>query len=159
MANLPGKPLPSATEALQQIPDNTSNINSSLEHLESDPLNAYDICLEFERKAVATNAYKEVMYARILGYLVLYAPLDTALREMSHVIHNCSPRFSDSSSKSAFSLRDGDFEKLAKIGETFLLFFIRPCESISSFFHEGDCHTTSTCSSQATWQGTLTPFI
>ncbi|KAJ3774593.1 hypothetical protein FB446DRAFT_843871 [Lentinula raphanica] len=127
MANLPGKPLPSATEALQQIPvNNTSNINSSLEHLESDPLNAYDICLEFERKAVAMNAHKEVMYARILGYMVLYAPLDTALREVSHVIHNCSPRFSDSSSKSAFSLDDGDFEKLAKIGETFLLFFIRP---------------------------------
>ncbi|KAJ3712859.1 hypothetical protein C8R42DRAFT_615201 [Lentinula raphanica] len=123
---LPGKPLPSATEAAQQSLSNYDNINPAFVCLESNALGAYEICLAFEQRAVATNKYKDVMYARILGYLILHVPSDAARRELNSIIHSCSASLSRLESAGSSSSVDGsDFEKLSELGETFLLFFIR----------------------------------
>ncbi|KAJ3837494.1 hypothetical protein F5878DRAFT_622249 [Lentinula raphanica] len=121
---LPGKPLPSDTEAAQQLLSNYNNINPASVCLESNALGAYEICLAFEQRAIATNKYKDVMYARILGYLILHVPSDAARREMNSIIHSCSASLSRESAGSS-SVDGCDFEKLSELGETFLLFFIR----------------------------------
>ncbi len=97
-------------------------------------LSAYRVCLQFEDKAVK-NAEAEaksggaskskgtsqkvdlqlpVIYARILGYLLYFTTSHRASADITTVIHSCHT--------------EGRFEKLEKLGEHFLNYFIRECE-------------------------------
>ena len=72
-------------------------------------LGAYNIILDFERNA-KTN--KDVLHARILGYLILHAPSIHARHEMVRVIHSCGQ----------------NHDTLSELGESFFYLYIRPCK-------------------------------
>ncbi|KAF5339670.1 hypothetical protein D9757_014857 [Collybiopsis confluens] len=76
--------------------------------LQGNALQAYKACLVFERYADGDDL--EVLYARILGYLILHAPSPFALEEISRTISSCGK----------------NFEELAHLGKTFLDFLIWP---------------------------------
>lgn len=79
-------------------------------------LSAYRVCLGLEEAAQNTGDDQKVMYARILGYLLLFIPSDMALVEVVKVIHSCE--------------QEGDqYGNLFKLGESFFNHFIRHCES------------------------------
>jgi hypothetical protein len=73
---------------------------------------AYNVCREFERLATEKNNVRDVMHARILGYLIIYSPSITAQHEIVNVIHS----------------RYNDHAVLSALGSTFLDYYIRPCE-------------------------------
>lgn len=76
-------------------------------------ISAYDTCLNFEIHALENNAAQDVIRARLMGYLLLHAPPHpNALPEVVRCIHSCG----------------GDYSKLSELGQTFLDYFIRPCE-------------------------------
>jgi hypothetical protein len=81
--------------------------------LEENALSAYNVCLEFQNKAHNDDVMRDVMRARVLGYLILNAPSATAQHEVVEVIHSCRH----------------DFRTLSELGETFINYFIRPCKS------------------------------
>ena len=84
-----------------------------LDHL-PNALSAYNVCLAFEKEATTEQIR---LHARILGYLILHAPSSTALAEIVKVIHSCAQ----------------DHKTLSDLGESFLIRFIRPCESCIGF--------------------------
>ncbi|KAK2461245.1 hypothetical protein APHAL10511_006772 [Amanita phalloides] len=77
-----------------------------LDHL-PNALSAYNVCLAFEKEA---NTEQSRLHARILGYLIIHAPSSTALAEIVKVIHSCAQ----------------DHKTLSGLGESFLIWFIRP---------------------------------
>ncbi|KZT08965.1 uncharacterized protein LAESUDRAFT_723269 [Laetiporus sulphureus 93-53] len=87
--------LPPAAEATQ------------ISDLEPNALSAYNVCLAFEHDA---KTEKDVVRARLLGYLILHAPSLDALHEVVRVIHSCSD----------------DYNTLSDLGECFINVFIRP---------------------------------
>ena len=66
---------------------------------------AYDFCLELEK---STAEAKTVMHARVLGYLILYAPNDAAEAEVAKTIISCA----------------ANREELNQLGELFVNGFI-----------------------------------
>jgi hypothetical protein len=109
----PGTPLPTPEEC-----------TGSFGHC-PDGLGAYQVCLDFEQHAIEaeveakTNTkgiekYHVAVSARILGYLLLFAPSQIALAEVATAIHSCNK----------------DYDKLLELGDCFLNLFIHPCESL-----------------------------
>ncbi len=80
----------------------------------SNPLSAYRVCLGLERAAQDTGDEKNVVCARILGYLLLFLPSDSALAEVAKVIHSCNTGADQ-------------YDKLFELGESFLHYFVRHC--------------------------------
>ena len=76
---------------------------------EPNILSASNIILDFERNAKTS---KDALHARILGYLILYAPSIDALYEMVRVVDLCSQTH----------------DTLSGLGQYFLDHFIHPCE-------------------------------
>ncbi|KZT08981.1 uncharacterized protein LAESUDRAFT_568580 [Laetiporus sulphureus 93-53] len=72
-----------------------------------DVISAYNVCLAFEHDA---KTEKDVMCARLLGYLILHAPSLDALCEVVKVIHSCSD----------------NYNTFSDLGESFVNYFIRP---------------------------------
>ncbi|KAF4568099.1 hypothetical protein EYR36_010107 [Pleurotus pulmonarius] len=66
---------------------------------------AYDLCLKLEK---STAEAKTVMHARVLGYLILYAPNDAAEAEVAKTIISCA----------------ANREELNQLGELFVNWFI-----------------------------------
>lgn len=87
-------PLASSPEAMQ---------------LGSSELSAYRVCLDFQENVTEPT---RIIYARVLGYLILYAPNQSARAEITKVIHSCSH----------------GFEALSELGQSFLDYYIRPCK-------------------------------
>lgn len=92
-------------------------------------LSAYHVCLELEQHAMElakTNTPSEstnrshpddpLICARVLGYLLIYAPTSHALAEVVKVIHSCS-RGSEADR----------YSKLLELGASFQNWFIRAC--------------------------------
>jgi hypothetical protein len=80
--------------------------------LDPNAASAYNVCREFERVATEKNNVRNIMHARILGYLIIYSPSITAQHEVVKVIHSCC----------------GDHAILSALGSTFFDYYIRPCE-------------------------------
>ena len=62
-------------------------------HTTACPTNAtsaYNTCRDFEEHATNNGTLRDLMNARILGYLILYSPPNVALHELVNVIHSCS---------------------------------------------------------------------
>ncbi|KIK64646.1 hypothetical protein GYMLUDRAFT_39659 [Collybiopsis luxurians FD-317 M1] len=76
--------------------------------LQGNALQAYKTCLVFERYADGDDI--QVLYARILGYLMLHAPSSFSSEEISKTISACGK----------------DFDELSQLGKTFLDFLIWP---------------------------------
>ncbi|KAK7030885.1 hypothetical protein VNI00_013995 [Paramarasmius palmivorus] len=77
--------------------------------LSGNALSAYNVCLGLE-KIAKDRTEKERIQARVLGYLIIHAPSPTATSELLNVIHSCS----------------NDHDKLFKLGEAFINYYIRP---------------------------------
>ncbi|KAK7037503.1 hypothetical protein VNI00_010995 [Paramarasmius palmivorus] len=75
--------------------------------LTGNVLSAYNVCLELEEIA-EDKTEKERIQARVLGYLIIHAP--NAVSELLRVIHSCN----------------NEPDKLFKLGECFINYFIRP---------------------------------
>jgi hypothetical protein len=82
--------------------------------LGQDATSAYNVCRDFEERATVTakNNVRDIMHARILGYLIIYSPSPTAQGEVVKVIHSCG----------------NNYATLSALGSTFLDYYIRPCE-------------------------------
>ena len=82
--------------------------------LGDDPsaLSAYNICYTLEGSATTDD---DRMHARILGYLILYAPSLIARTQVVAVIHSYSQ----------------DEDTLLELGRYFLFYFICSCKSLS----------------------------
>jgi hypothetical protein len=81
-------------------------------HLGSDATSAYNVCRDFEGRAMDKNNLRDIMHVRILGYLIIYSPSPIARGEVIKVIHSC----------------DNDYATLSALGSSFVDYFIRPCE-------------------------------
>ena len=79
--------------------------------LKPDALSAYNVCLDFEREAAKTDPIRRIR-ARVLGYLILYAPSIRARQEVIIAIHSCSQNKDD----------------LSERGKGFINYFIRTCK-------------------------------
>ena len=77
--------------------------------LGADALDAYRACLRLEKKAATEH---DAMHARLLGYLILHAPIPTRRQEIVKEVHSCNQ----------------DHGALSQLGEAFLNYFIRPCK-------------------------------
>ena len=80
-------------------------------NLEPNALSAYNICLDFERDAAAKTDIDAIRRARVLGYLILYAPSIRARHEVTNAIHSCAQKY----------------DTLSELGQYFMDYFIRPC--------------------------------
>lgn len=95
------KPLPEPAAAQEAIAPRPNAIS------------AYNVCLNFQKHALESNVARDVIRARLMGYLLLYAPpLPNALPEVVRCIHSCG----------------GDYSELSGLGQTFIDYFVRPCE-------------------------------
>ena len=81
-------------------------------NLEPDATRAYNVCRDFEEHAAGRDNDRNIMHARILGYLIIYSPSLTAQREVVKVIHSCC----------------NDHASLSALGSAFLDYYISPCE-------------------------------
>ena len=77
--------------------------------LEGNPLSAYNVCLAFEEHA---KDDKTIIRARLLGYLIIYAPTPNAQQEIAKEIHSCHH----------------DFATLSNLAEHFVNYYVRPCK-------------------------------
>jgi hypothetical protein len=84
-------------------------------HLDTNTTSAYTVCRDFEEHATNNGSFTDLMNARILGYLIIYSPSDTARHELANVIHSCNK----------------DYASLSALGSTFLDYYIRPCEQFA----------------------------
>jgi len=80
-------------------------------NLEPNALSAYNVCLDFER-AAASKTDIDTLRARVLGYLIIYAPSIHAHHEVIKMIHSCSQQY----------------DTLSELGRYFVDYFIRPCK-------------------------------
>ena len=80
---------------------------------------AYPIVLEFEQSARNHADPMRIIYARILGYLILEGPEDTARITVARDILACDGRGEDA---------------LASLGRLYFDYFIRPCKLSHSFW-------------------------
>ncbi|TFK53841.1 hypothetical protein OE88DRAFT_1656216 [Heliocybe sulcata] len=69
-------------------------------------ISAYNTCLHYER---SVSSRQHLIFVRVLGYLLLYAPSDEALAEVARTIHSCGQ----------------DAIRLCALGEAFVHWFIR----------------------------------
>src|SRR6267142_97744 len=98
---------------------------------EPNILSASNIILDFERNAKTS---KDALHARILGYLILYAPSIDALYEMVRVVDLCSQTH----------------DTLPGLGQYFLDHFIHPCELSTVLSSETSRSATSSQEIQRT---------
>jgi hypothetical protein len=85
--------------------------------LTGNALSAYNVCLHLEEIAEAKTG-KELIQARVLGYLIICAPSTTAVSELVNVIESCN----------------NDPDKLFGLGKCFINYYIRPCKSLQAHF-------------------------
>ncbi len=71
---------------------------------------------EYQTAGKSINEDHIVICARILGYLLLNAPSQSALREVANVVHSCRKD-------------DSRYDNFLELGDCFLNWFIRPCKS------------------------------
>jgi hypothetical protein len=81
-------------------------------NLEPNALSAYNVCLDFERAAAAKTDIDATRHARVLGYLILYAPSVHAHHEVIKEIHSCAQKY----------------DTLSELGQYFMDYFLRPCK-------------------------------
>ena len=89
----------------QTLPRGDSSLQSIFA-LDNASLDAYDVCIELEDKA---SDEEELRNARLLGYLILYAPSSAARYEIVKTIHSCS----------------GEKEDLQELSTLYMDFFVR----------------------------------
>ena len=90
----------------QALPRGDSSLQSIFA-LDNASLDAYDVCTELEDKA---SDEEELRNARLLGYLILYAPSSAARYEIGKTIHSCSS--------------DGEKEDLRELSTRYMDFFV-----------------------------------
>ncbi|KDQ49734.1 hypothetical protein JAAARDRAFT_212033 [Jaapia argillacea MUCL 33604] len=97
-------------------------------HLDSNATTAYQTCIAFEQHVTTTTTAGELelVYARILGYLIIYAPSLPARHEVVKVIQSC----------------ERDFEALSELGECFFDYFIRPFKAFKGRTPLGSSHSS-----------------
>ncbi|KAN0140517.1 hypothetical protein V8E53_001726 [Lactarius tabidus] len=93
-------------------------------HLDPNVTSAYNVCREFERLATEKHNVRDIMHARILGYLIIYSPSITAQHEVVKVIHFCC----------------NDHAILSALGSTFLDCYIRPFKKYKGRTPKGSSH-------------------
>lgn len=100
----------------QPLPPNPYDINTQFcEH------NAYATCLTYEADALAglhpaAQGLQSVTLARVLGYLILYAPTELGRTNVSSEVTSCTTT-----------------ENLADLAKLYATFFIRYCKDLT--FH------------------------
>jgi len=93
-------------------------------HLGPNEASAYNVCRDFEELATGKENVRDIMHARILGYLIIYSPSVTAQHEVVKVIHSCS----------------NDYASLSALGSTFLDLYIRPFKKFKGRTPKGSSH-------------------
>ncbi|KAF9053841.1 hypothetical protein BDZ89DRAFT_296010 [Hymenopellis radicata] len=88
--------------------------NTQLDPTTANVVSAYNVCLTFQTWADARDDPSALIHARVLGYLILHTTARPhALVEVVNAIHSCGQ----------------DFHQLSRLGESFIDYFIRPCNT------------------------------
>ncbi|KAN0139834.1 hypothetical protein V8E53_002496 [Lactarius tabidus] len=94
--------------------------------LSQDASRAYNVCRDFEELATVNDNVRDIMHARILGYLIIKSPSLTAQGEVVKLIHSCN----------------NNYATLSVLASTFLDYYICPFKKYKGRTPEGSSNSS-----------------